>query len=130
MFIIVEEFMILLFFIFLLELFGVFVFSFYLIVLDIVIVLFCFLFLMILVKVVIGRVVVGVYLKGRDIDVVFFIIELLCMNIMLLGIIRRLDIVMGCCVCCLFWNNCCFVVLFKLEVMILIIWLFFFEICK
>ena len=77
-----------------------------------------------------GRAAGGAYLKGRDIDVVFFITELLCMNIMPLGTTRRLDIVMGFCACCLFWNNCCFVVSSKPEVMTLIIWLLSSETCK
>ena len=87
-------------------------------------------FLMTSAKVVTGRAAGGVYLKGRDIDVVFFITELLCMNIMPLGTTRRLDIVMGCYACCLFWNNCCFVVSPKPEVMTLIIWLLSSETCK
>ena len=95
---------------FLLELFGVFASPSHLTVPDTVIVSPCFLFLMTS-----GRAAGGVYLKGRDIDVVSFITELLCMNIMPLGTTRRLDIVMGCCACCSFVycchccnNYCCY----------------------
>ena len=66
-------------------------------------------------QVVTGRAAGGAYLKGRDIDVVSFITELLCMNIMPLGTTHRLDIVMGCCACCLFWNNIIVVLLCHLN---------------
>ena len=56
---------------FLLELFGVFASPSHLTVPDTVIVSPCFLFLMTSAKVVTGRAADGVYLKGRDIDVIF-----------------------------------------------------------